>query len=209
MKDIAKYAERREIVEMLRLVMESGHRAAQIVDNMLSFSRKGGAKFSACDISELIDKTIDLASNDYDLKRNCDFRSIEIVRENEAGLPEVPCETSKIQQVILNILNNGTQATSESVSSTGSPPTFVIRTAHEAETVRIEIEDNEPGMSEQTRRRAFEPFYTTKDVGAGTGLGLSVSYFIIAENHSGSLEVDSAPGVGATFTIRLSLERSK
>ena len=72
--------------------------------------------------------------------------------------------------------------------------------------VCMEIEDNGPGMSEKTRRRVFEPFYTTKAAGVGTGLGLSVSYFIITENHGGELSVESSLDSGAKFMIRLPLE---
>ncbi len=71
----------------------------------------------------------------------------------------------------------------------------------------VEIEDNGPGMDEGTRKRVFEPFFTTKRVGIGTGLGLSVSYFIITENHGGTLEVESSPGKGAKFIIHLPFER--
>ena len=71
----------------------------------------------------------------------------------------------------------------------------------------MEIEDNGPGMDEDTRKRVFEPFFTTKPVGAGTGLGLSVSYAIITNNHRGTMEVESEPGQGTRFIIRLKLNR--
>ncbi len=73
--------------------------------------------------------------------------------------------------------------------------------------VCIEIEDNGPGMDEATRRRIFEPFFTTKPTDRSTGLGLSVSYFIITENHNGEMRVESTPGAGSKFIIRLPLER--
>ena len=72
----------------------------------------------------------------------------------------------------------------------------------------MEIEDNGPGMDEETRKRIFEPFFTTKGPGAGTGLGLSVSYFIITKNHRGEMEVESELQKGTRFTIRLPLERA-
>jgi signal transduction histidine kinase len=71
----------------------------------------------------------------------------------------------------------------------------------------IEVVDNGPGMDEKTLKRVFEPFFTTKEVGVGTGLGLSVSYFIITEQHQGRLSVTSKPGQGACFSIRLPLTR--
>jgi signal transduction histidine kinase len=89
------------------------------------------------------------------------------------------------------------------------PPKFILRLKYEqaANQVCIEIQDNGPGMDEMTSKRAFEPFFTTKPVGEGTGLGLSVSYFIIATNHGGTLDVVSSPGRGANFIICLPTER--
>ena len=72
---------------------------------------------------------------------------------------------------------------------------------------QIEVEDNGPGMDRRTQQRIFEPFFTTRDVGEGTGLGLFVWYFIITNNHGGTIEVDSAPGRGARFIIRLPLTK--
>ena len=69
----------------------------------------------------------------------------------------------------------------------------------------LEVEDNGPGMEEQIRRRVFEPFFTTKEPGMGIGLGLPVSYMIVTQNHKGLLEVESTPGAGARFTVRLPL----
>jgi len=71
----------------------------------------------------------------------------------------------------------------------------------------IEVEDNGCGMDQELTRKIFEPFFTTKPVGEGTGLGLSVSYFIVANNHQGSLSVNSWPGKGSRFTVRLPLTR--
>ena len=73
----------------------------------------------------------------------------------------------------------------------------------------IEVEDNGPGMNDAVRSRVMEPFFTTKSVGLGTGLGLSVSYFIIKDGHDGEMTVESAPGKGSLFSIRLPLERSR
>ena len=75
--------------------------------------------------------------------------------------------------------------------------------------MRIEIEDNGPGMDETTRRRVFEPFFTTKATDRGTGLGLSVSYFIVTENHGGEMRVESVRDKGTKFVIWLPLERSE
>ena len=85
-------------------------------------------------------------------------------------------------------------------------PVIVLRTAFDGDRARIEVEDNGPGIPESVRKRIFEPFFTTKEVGVGTGLGLSVSFFIVTENHGGELSVESLPGQGARFIMRLPLE---
>jgi len=120
-------------------------------------------------------------------------------------MPLVPCEAAKIQQVLLNIFKNGAQAMQE---ASIEKPIFIVRVSYEEvpKTASIEIEDNGPGMDEKTRKRIFEPFFTTKPVGIGTGLGLSVSYFIITENHGGTMAVESTLGHGAKFIIHLPLK---
>ena len=186
---------------MIDQVMSSGKRAAKIVDNMLSFSRKSDRTLtSTYHLGELLDAAIELVEKDYDLKKRYDFRSIKITREYADNVPPIPCEKSKIQQVFLNILKNGAEA----MTGARKPaPGFILRHYQQADMAVIEIEDNGPGMDEAIRKRVFEPFFTTKKVGVGTGLGLSVSYFIITENHSGSMDVESAPAKGSKFIIKL------
>ncbi|MCF6247354.1 MAG: PAS domain S-box protein, partial [Desulfobacula sp.] len=206
MEKIFEYMGKRDILSLLTAIRESGKRAAAIVKNMLSFSRKGGSHFSYCTIATLLDDTLELAGSDYDLKKKYDFRKIEIVKEYQDTGLEIKCEESKIQQVFLNIFKNGAQAMAEEKSK--KTPRFVIRTYNIDRMACIEIEDNGPGMDEQIRKRVFEPFFTTKGIGVGTGLGMSVSYFIIKENHEGSMVVESVPGQGATFIIHLPLQKN-
>ncbi len=212
MEAVREFMQAREIPSLLECICESGERAAKIVANMLSFARKSNHAFSSQSMVELIDQTVELAGSDYDLQRKHDFRRIEIIREYEEDLPEVCCESAKIQQVLLNILRNGAEAMQDE-TETNVPekrPKFTIRVAHEKENamLRVEIEDNGPGMDEITRRRIFEPFFTTKPTDRGTGLGLSVSYFIITENHKGEMYAESTRGEGSTFVIKLPLSRA-
>lgn len=207
MESIRSYMEKRNLLTVIDLVTESGLRAAKVVENMLSFSRKGDSEFMFTDIPGLIEKTLELAASDYDLKKNFDFRKIGLIREFDDHLPKVPCEPSKIQQVILNLLKNGAYAMAEGTGG-DRPPHFIIRIKKEPKDCRIEIEDNGPGMDESIRRRVFEPFFTTKGSGVGTGLGLSVSYFIICENHNGTMSVESTPCAGSRFIITLPLEQT-
>jgi len=189
---------------MIKAVLESGERAANIVTNMLNFSRKSDVGIEPHDIAGLLEGTLELAANDYDLKRKYDFRKIRIKREYDHKLAPAACDATKIQQVFLNLLKNGAQAMVEAADET-KVPEFTLRTRREKGRARIEIEDNGPGMEESVSKHIFEPFFTTKGVGLGTWLGLSVSYFIIHENHGGTMNVDSRLGQGTCFTIELPL----
>lgn len=201
---LAEFLEQRDIFRMLSAIQDSGLRASDIVDNMLAFSRKSDAVYEHHDFTELVDQTVDLAAKDYDLRSRYDFRGIEIIRDYASNLPPVPCERGMIQQVILNILKNGAHAMRENPSNRS--PRFTIVLDREEDMLRMDIRDNGPGIPEETKRRIFEPFFTTKEVGEGTGLGLSVSYFIITENHGGRLTVESTPGSGCVFSVFLPFE---
>ncbi|MCD4675886.1 MAG: HAMP domain-containing protein, partial [Desulfobacula sp.] len=203
--DIKKYLKEREIDQMMEAIQKSGQRAAQIVRNMLSFARKSLEKKNYCSIPELLDQTVSIASNDYDLKKHYDFRKIKILYEYEENLPQVLCDSSKIQQVFMNILKNGAQAMSEKEYKDNTP-CFILRVYPKNEEVIIEIEDNGPGLDETLQKRIFEPFFTTKSVGKGTGLGLSVSYFIIKENHEGEISLKTEPGRWTKFIISLPIK---
>ncbi len=203
---IRAFMKKRSILRMIDAINESGRRVAEIVNNMLSFARKSDAAVSSYDPIQLMDRILELATIDYDLKKQYDFKTIKIVKEYEKDLPMIPCEGAKIQQVLLNILRNGAQAMQGQDTGSSSVPCFVLRLAREKNMLRIEIEDNGPGMDKTTQSRIFEPFFTTKPMGVGTGLGLSVSYFIITQNHGGSMDVISSPGKGSNFIIRLPLE---
>ncbi len=200
------YMEKRGVPDMADAIKASGIRMADIVKNMLGFSRKSDARqVSSHSISELLDKTLELAGTDFDLKKHYDFKRIEIKKEYEEGVPLFPCEAGKIQQVFLNLLNNGAQA----MQAAGVlHPLFILRTGFDPQRnmVFAEIEDNGPGMDEKTQKRIFEPFFTTKPVGVGTGLGLSVSYFIITKDHGGEISVESRPFLGTKFIVRLPLK---
>ncbi len=201
---VLRYLDARRIRYMLEGIRESGERAARIVEGMLSFSRASESRRETCDLNALADRVVELASSDYDLSRRYDFRQIEMVREYDPALSHTSCTGTEIEQVLLNLLRNAAQAMADHGTSDG-PPRIAIRTRAEDGWAVIEIEDNGPGMDEATRKRVFEPFYTTKPPGRGTGLGLSVAYFIVTQNHGGQFSVSSTPGKGTTFTVRLPL----
>lgn len=201
---IRAYADKRSLPLILENIRQAAGRAAVIVSDMLSFSRMSSSAFSSLDLAELLDKTVQLASTGYDPKKTFDFRTIKITRAYDKTLPPVLCDGSKLQQVFLNILSNGAQAMSETEHL--RPPEFTLSIRHEGSGAVIRIEDNGPGIPDSVRKRIFEPFFTTKEIGVGTGLGLSVSYFIITNHHKGALEVESEPGKGTAFIIRIPVE---
>jgi len=202
---VQAYCRHRGILEFLDSIRQSGERAARIVGNMLGFSRKTQAPASPARLDQLIENSLELAATDYDLKKNYDFKKIEIVREIDPSVPAVPCSSMEIEQVLLNLLRNAAQAMGERPQ--GAPcARITLRLRREADTAVLEVEDNGPGMTEEVRRKAFEPFFSTKAPGEGTGLGLSVSFFIVSA-HKGTVFVDSQPGQGCRFVIRLPLSR--
>ncbi|MBI9077882.1 MAG: PAS domain S-box protein, partial [Desulfatibacillum sp.] len=205
---IFAYMEKRSLLRMIDFVLDSGRRAAVIVENMLGFSRKSDAYFEYCDIPALLDTAVALAATDYDLKKHYDFRHIQIVREYEESIPKVYCEANRLQQVFLNLLTNAAQAMAEN-DNPEKPPAIRLTAAQEGGMVRIAIEDNGPGIDEKNKMKVFEPFFTTKPVGVGTGLGLYISYFLITETHGGAMRVESTPGNGATFIITLPITRGR
>ncbi|WP_243438821.1 PocR ligand-binding domain-containing protein [Fundidesulfovibrio soli] len=204
MAPLRDYLEKRSIPRMLEGIEEAGRRAARIVAHMLEFSRKAESSKSPVPVGELFAKAVEFCSNDYDLKKKYDFRKISIHTDIEEGLPPVPCTSTQIEQVLMNLLRNAAQAMN-AARENGREPRIDLRAHREGDGVVLEVADNGPGMPEAVRKRVFEPFFTTKGTGEGTGLGLSVSYFIIVDNHKGSIEVDSAPGAGTRFAIRLPL----
>jgi PAS domain S-box-containing protein len=199
---VGDYLEKRGISEFLQGMQRAALRATGIVSDMLAFSRRSDADFEAVRINESLDTVLRLADSDYDLKKKYDFRRIQVVRDYDPDLPAVSCNRTEVEQVFLNVIRNAAQALA---GGTGSASRITLRTRRDAEFVRVEIADNGPGIPEAIRGRVFEPFFTTKPVGVGTGLGLSVSYFIVTERHHGSMTVEPVPGGGTSFVIRLPL----
>ena len=201
---INAYLDRRGILGFLDGIRGAAERASRIVADMLAFSHRSNAEFSPVSINELLDTVVRIAASDYDLKKTYDFKKITIIREYDPDLPDVACDRTEIEQVLLNLIKNAAHAMAEQNNS--KQQRITLRTIDDGERARIEVEDNGPGMDEDVRRRVFEPFFTTKPIGVGTGLGLSVSYYIITEQHNGTIFVDSILGEGSKFVIRLPYE---
>jgi len=199
---VRDYLEKRGIFDFVHGMHAAALRASGIVADMLAFSRRSNAGFAPVRIAESLETVLRLADSDYDLKKKYDFRRIEVVRDYDLELPPVHCNRTEIEQVFLNVIKNAAQALAGQAARAGR---ITLRTHKEKDVARIEIADNGPGIDENLRGRVFEPFFTTKPVGVGTGLGLSVSYFIVTERHHGSITVEPVPGGGSCFVIRLPL----
>ncbi|MEP9318007.1 ATP-binding protein [Pseudomonas sp. LABIM340] len=204
--DLNHYLEAREIPKLMDGIQYAGSRAAKIVTHMLSFSRRSHRQMAACELPALLEQAVEIAGNDFDLTGGFDFKSLEILHEYDPRLGPVPVIANEIEQVLLNLLKNGAQAIHlRDDEEEGEYGRITLRTRLNPPWAEIHVEDNGCGMPENVRKRIFEPFFTTKEVGQGTGLGLSVSYFIVTNNHKGQMEVQSELGVGTCFTIRLPL----
>jgi len=199
---MGEYLRARGIDGYLRAIQEAVQRAARIIRTMLDFSRDGESQRARCDVNALLDTAVGLAENDYDLRKRYDFKGILLRRDYDPDLGTVDCTETEIVQVLLNIIKNAAQAMPRR-GQRPDPPSLRLGTRRVPGAARIEIEDNGPGMDEATRKRVFEPFFTTKPPGEGTGLGLSVGYFIITQKHGGRISVESRPGAGTVFVIEL------
>lgn len=199
---VRSYLEKRQVLYMLEGIRDSGLRAARIISNVMDFSHPREVKHYPVNLERIVASALELADSEYDMRKSYDFRKIRVIKNYAKGMPLVSCGWSEVEQVLLNVFRNAAQAM---VSFTDDPVITVSISAEKGEAV-IDIEDNGPGMAEDVRKRIFEPFYTTKDPDIGSGLGLSVSYFIITQNHNGHFQVFSEPGAGTRFSIRLPVE---
>ena len=181
------------------LMVSQGDRMAKIVRNLLYFARQRPPARTSVHLHEILEQTLALRLNQLALS------SIEVRREYVEGLPAISADAHQLQQVFLNLLLNAEQA----ILSAGRSGEIIARTAPgpTPDTVLAQIVDDGPGIAAGDLTRVFEPFYTTKEVGQGTGLGLSVSYGIVQE-HGGRLMAESRPGV-TTFTVELPVRSAR
>lgn len=176
----------------LQLIAKSAHRCHKIVQSLLSFSRQHAPERRLIQLGSVVDDVLEIMA--YDLRTS----NVEIVRDIPDGLPPILGDPHQLQQVFVNILGNARQAL-EPFRRDGQ---IVIRARVDAGVMRLEFQDNGPGIRPENVSRIFDPFFTTKPVGKGTGLGLSLSYGLIQE-HGGKIRVQSEPGYGAMFIIEL------
>ncbi|TDD18641.1 ATP-binding protein [Nonomuraea diastatica] len=179
-----------EISQMLSEVTEATERITSLIRSAKQYSQMDRAPFQMVDVHDLLDSTVAI------------FRGkippgVTVVTDYDRTLPLIPCYAGELNQVWTNLMHNALDAMGES-------GTLTIRTAHDEDEAIVEIGDTGPGVPEAIRDRIFEPFFTTKTVGEGTGLGLDISYRIVAGRHGGEIKVRSKPG-DTWFEVRLPL----
>lgn len=180
-----------EIIHHLDSIQESVYHCRDITRKLLGFVRKSDFNLQKHDIHKLIDIVVDGIWG-----REMIISNISVVRDYSRDIPEIITDGNQLEQVILNIINNGVDAIGN------RPGTITVATRMDSVNIYIDISDTGCGMTGEQMEKVFLPFYTTKEVGKGTGLGMSVSYGII-KNLGGKISVKSTPDEGSTFTIAL------
>jgi len=184
-------------------ITQHGQRAASIVRGMLEHSRASTGERSLTDLNALADEYLRLAY--HGLRAKDKAFNATISTDLAADLPPVNAVAQDLGRVLLNLLTNAFYAVRQrqQQGEPGYAPTVCVRTKHLGDEVEVQVQDNGTGIPEAVRQKIFQPFFTTKPTGEGTGLGLSLAHDIVTKGHGGILEVVSQPGQGATFTLRL------
>ncbi len=203
-----------------------GNRASSIVSGMIEHSKPNTGVRELTDVNKLCDEYFRLASNSWRAK-NKEF-NVEMITHFDETLHKIEIVPQDIGRVIVNLINNAFYAVNERNNLVGFKnlrgladdeknlvgfenlrgykPTVIVQTSQTASHIEISIKDNGTGMTETVREKVFQPFFTTKPTGSGTGLGLSLAYDIITKGHGGTLKVESKEGVGSEFVIVLPLK---
>ncbi|OBH89129.1 histidine kinase [Mycobacterium sp. E2733] len=180
---------------LLNQILEASKRISALVADAKQYSQMDRAPFQVADVHELLHSTLTMFAD-----RLGKDAGVQVVKELDRSLPQIPCYPGDLNQVWTNIIDNAIAA----MRDTGG--TLTIRTCRDGENMaRVEICDTGPGVPEEVREHIFEPFFTTKPFGEGTGLGLDLAFNIVVKKHRGDLRVESAPG-DTRFIVLLPLE---
>nr|WP_319396507.1 ATP-binding protein [uncultured Desulfobacter sp.] len=194
------HAGNRDVQKYLDIIFTSGRHINDVICNIMDFSREGERKSQPIDMKAVVESTINLVDYIDYLKEN-PLKNLKILREYDSDLPEITGTPSLIRQVLFNLLKNGVDALNARQFCNDAPRLTVRLKALEKH-LCMEVEDNADGMDPDTLARIFTPFYSTKGY-AGSGLGLSISLFIITRRFGGQIEAVSQPGKGSCFAVIL------
>jgi GAF domain-containing protein len=196
-----------ELAQMLKTnlekVVQHGKRADSIVKNMLLHSREGSGEHRAVDINAIVDESLNLAYHGARAEKS--GFNITMQRDFDPAVGVTDVYPQEITRVLLNLISNGFYATTKRAMDAGDDfkPTLSAATKNLGDKVEIRIRDNGTGIPAEVKEKIFNPFFTTKPAGEGTGLGLSMSHDIIVKQHGGSIDVESEPGLFTEFKIVL------
>jgi two-component system, NtrC family, sensor kinase len=187
----------------LEKVVQHGKRADSIVKNMLLHSREGKGERRSVDINALVEESLNLAYHGARAESS-DFH-INFERDLDPGAGQIELYPQEITRALLNMISNGFYAATRRASEAGDgfEPTLLAATRGLADRVEIRVRDNGMGIPPEVRDKMFNPFFTTKPAGEGTGLGLSMSHDIVVKQHGGTIDVETEPGRFTEFIIRL------
>jgi two-component system NtrC family sensor kinase len=192
-----------DLPKMLSSMQVGATRIRDIVRSLRNFSRLDESDMKKVNIHEGIDSTLMIL--EHRLKVQPDRPAIQIVKEY-GQLPLVECYAGLLNQVFMNIIANAIDVLQEPLEN---PGIIRIRTEVEGTLAVIRIADNGAGITDQVKQRIFDPFYTTKRIGSGTGMGLAISHSIIVEKHKGEIKCFSVVGKGTEFRIEIPIQRTK
>lgn len=187
----------------LEKVVQHGKRADSIVRNMLLHSREGSGEHRPAEINAIVEESLNLAYHGARAERPSFNVTLERDLDPTAGMADV--YPQEITRVFLNLISNGFYAATKRKESVpdGFEPTLTVATKNLGGRVEIRIRDNGTGISQDVKEKMFNPFFTTKPAGEGTGLGLSMSHDIVVKQHGGTIDVNTEPGVFTEFIITL------
>lgn len=190
---------REEIPRALQQCEEGVGRVARIVGAMKEFSHPDPERRSPVNLNRSIESTATVCRNEWKYLA-------ELELDLDASLPPLMCYPSELNQAILNLLINGAHAIADQLKVTGEEKGRIrIQTRQDSDWVEIRVEDSGTGIPESVLPRIFDPFFTTKPVGKGTGQGLAIVHAVVVEKHGGTIEVQTGPGKGACFILRIPL----
>jgi signal transduction histidine kinase len=188
----------------LEKVVQHGKRADSIVKNMLLHSREGSGEHRPVGLNALVEESLNLAY--HGARAEKPGFNLTLIKELDAKAGEVDLYPQEITRVLLNLISNGFYAAAKRKAQDGDPeyePTMAVATRDLGGKVEIRIRDNGTGIPDEVRAKMFNPFFTTKPAGEGTGLGLSLSHDIVVKQHGGTINVATKPGEFTEFTIVL------
>jgi signal transduction histidine kinase len=187
----------------LEKVVQHGKRADSIVKNMLLHSREGSGERRPADINAIVEESLNLAYHGARAEKSGFNITLKRDLDPDAGM--VDLYPQEITRVFLNLISNGFYAATKRKESAGEgfEPTLSAATRSFGNWVEIRIRDNGTGIPKEVKEKMFNPFFTTKPAGEGTGLGLSMSHDIVVKQHGGKIDVDTEPGLFTEFIITL------